>query len=178
MSVNRRRQRIRSARTYAYIHMYVVISKSYVHYLLVLHLTHAIRQTAHESLRERAYTNAFVYVDIPVVSALHIIAYVIVSAILAHMYMYSFNFYLLSLNHTCIYAIIFNIFSIYLYVYLKYYVRFRYRLIFIYTRRCVSVCASRSHAVAIHTRVGTHFRDVHFIRIRTHQSLAFATIIT
>jgi len=88
MSVNRRRQRIRSARTYAYIHMYVVISKSYVHYLLVLHLTHAIRQTAHESLRERAYTNAFVYVDIPVVSALHIIAYVIVSAIPAHMYMY------------------------------------------------------------------------------------------
>lgn len=65
----------------------------YLCYLLVLHLTHAIRQTTHEPLREHAYTNAdaLVYVDMPVASALHIITYVIVSAIPAHIYVYMYK---------------------------------------------------------------------------------------
>lgn len=76
MIINRREPsvNIRSARTYAYIHMYVVISKSYVRYLLVLHLTHAIWQTAHESLREREYTNPLAFVYVAIASVLHIIA--------------------------------------------------------------------------------------------------------
>lgn len=108
---------IRSARTYAYINMYVVISKSYIRYLLVLHLTRAIRQTSHESLRECAYTNAsaLVRVGIPVASVLHIIAYVIISAISTHIYIYVYSvlIFIPYLEITRVYT---RQFSIYLYL--------------------------------------------------------------
>lgn len=161
------------------IHAYV-ISKSYVRYLLVLHLTHAIRQTAHEiSARARVHIQMQMCIRMcryPCrASALHIIAYVIDSSnTRARTRVQTVFFYLSSSNHAyvCVRATIFNIF-----IYLSGYVTLGPGIAFVtylctYVRKCVY---ARMRLPYSRGRSSLPGRTSAYA---PHQSLAFATIIT